>query len=233
MTAERLAVSELKKIGLVEKNVVSGYTDGERKNIIASFSSESDFLDDRWVIDKKEADMNYPAAVREIRFDSFPDVVKQEIKDWVLNQMMRGKKLKGISGRLSVLKGFFGSITIPISKVSAVDIMKYYDDVMQDDTCVNTKNRKWNALRNFFEDTGCDKQAELMSTYIIPKTQRRKIFSKYIPKEVAAKLDLYFKDEYIPTAYRCIYWIMRLYPSRVEEIVSIKKDALVSVGEGV
>ena len=232
MTAE-LAVSDLKTIGLVEKKVASRYTDEEREKILLSFSSVSEFMDDNWVIDKKEVDMNFPQAVRTINFEEFPNAAKPELKDWALNQMMEGKKLKGISGRLSVLKGFFGNITVPVSNVSAVDIMKFYDDVMQDDTCANTKIGKWNILRNFFDEIGCDKQVEMMCSYILPNLSKRKIYSKYIPEEVAAKLDVYFKDEYIPTAYRCIYWIMRLYPTRVEEVVSIKKNALVSVGEGV
>ena len=233
MTAEKLAVSDLKTIGLVEKKVASGYTDEEREKILLSFSSVSEFMDDNWVIDKKEVDMNFPQAVRTINFEEFPNAAKPELKDWALNQMMEGKKLKGISGRLSVLKDFFGSITVPVSKVSAVDIMKFYDDVMQDDTCANTKIGKWNILRNFFDEIGCDKQVEMMCSYILPNLSKRKISSKYIPEEVAAKIDVYFKDEFIPTAYRCIYWIMRLYPTRVEEVVSIKKDALVLVGEGV
>ena len=82
MTAEKLAVSDLKTIGLVEKNVASGYTDEEREKIISSFSSVSEFMDDNWVIDKKEVDMNFPQAVRTINFEEFPNAAKPELKDW-------------------------------------------------------------------------------------------------------------------------------------------------------
>ena len=43
---------------------------------------------------------------------------------------------------------------------------------------------------------------------------------------MAKKLDCVFQHEEIPVYLRCIYWILRLIPSRIGEVLGMKIDCL-------
>jgi len=49
---------------------------------------------------------------------------------------------------------------------------------------------------------------------------------KYIPESIIAQLDAAFRDEDIPVHIRCAYWILRLIPSRINEVLAMKIDCL-------
>ncbi len=233
VTEGNVAFKELQKIGLVEKGVLySEYKETQREPLLAGYSTSSKFVDDEWIIDKKENEMNFSKAVRTIKFSSFPPVLRDEIKDWTLSRLLEGRKLKGISANLNDLKCFFSTIKGKhIYEVEAKDILLFYDRLLSSDISDSTISRRWNVLLNFFRDMGCDKQAEIMLTYIVPKWEKRKVADKYIPTEAAARMDAIFTGTQIPLTYRCIYWTMRLFPNRVEEVVSIHTDALVKTGD--
>lgn len=49
---------------------------------------------------------------------------------------------------------------------------------------------------------------------------------EYIPDHVAKQLDRIFMDDSIPVHLRTVYWILRLIPSRIGEILGMKIDCL-------
>ena len=231
-TDSNTALEKLKDIGLVDKSFnFLQYSDEERRTTLASFSSTADFYDDNWFIDYKEPEMNFTDYTRTLKFGDLPVVLQSEIKDWVLYRMQSGKKLKGISSSLNDLKFFLKSNNRHVYSISRRNILQFYDELMARNLSDSTVVRRWNVLRNFFIDMECERQACYMETYILPKAGQQKKADKYIPEDVAKKLDDLFMGEEIPLAYKAIYWSLRLYPNRIEEVVSIKKDALVRVSD--
>jgi integrase len=61
---------------------------------------------------------------------------------------------------------------------------------------------------------------------ISPFYEQRKFDGKYISESVAVKLDNVFKNEEIALHTRCIYWLLRLIPSRIGEILGMRIDCL-------
>ena len=53
-----------------------------------------------------------------------------------------------------------------------------------------------------------------------------KLDYKYIPDEVADGLDRVFRKEDIELHLKCIYWLLRLIPSRISEILGMKIDCI-------
>ncbi len=61
---------------------------------------------------------------------------------------------------------------------------------------------------------------------ISPYCRQRRFDEKYIPESVALQLDAVFKRNEIDLHLRCAYWLLRLIPSRVGEIVGMSIDCL-------
>lgn len=53
---------------------------------------------------------------------------------------------------------------------------------------------------------------------------------KYIPDKIITKMDRAFEDEEIPVYLRCIYWVLRLIPSRINEVLGMRIECLKPYG---
>ena len=65
---------------------------------------------------------------------------------------------------------------------------------------------------------------EKYTTEVFP--DERRVEAKYIPEEVAKSMDVEFLKEYIPLAFRLIYWLLRLIPNRITEVLSMKMNCV-------
>ena len=233
ITKGNLALDDLKQIGLADKGIGrSEYTLSQRQKILSHYSTTAKYNDDEWFIDKKESAMNYTENTRTLSFGGFPNNAKDYIKDWVLDLIQSGRKLKGIQSKIAAIELPFNIIgDVPVERISARDIMRFYDTLIGKNLGISTSNNYWNTFKIFFEDMGFDKQAALMSTYILPRPEHRKCKKKYIPEEAIKQLDVLFISDELPLTYRCIYWTLRLFPNRLEEVLSIPINALKKVSE--
>ena len=63
-----------------------------------------------------------------------------------------------------------------------------------------------------------------------PYEAKQLVDQKYIPEYVAKHLDRVFLQEDIPLTMRCIYWLLRLIPLRISEILGMKIDCIKPFG---
>ena len=61
---------------------------------------------------------------------------------------------------------------------------------------------------------------------VSPYCRQRKYDEKYIPEDIANQLDHIFKKDEIDLYLRCVYWILRLIPSRISEVVGMPIECL-------
>lgn len=224
--ASTVAEESLRKIGLV-KGAVWNREDEEHHRLLCDYSSVSVFSDDKWFIDKKESWMNHPDAVRRIRFDGIDRDVKDWVKEWTIEQLLSGRKLKGIQSSLSDIKNCLQLVPGKgADELDRRDILKIYDVLFSGKKSTTASVSKWNNLKNSFADTDCTEQQAMMAGYNIPCQRRKKSKEKLIPEAAVKQLDIVFKSERIPLTYRCIYWTLRLIPNRIEEVCSIIPTAL-------
>lgn len=227
------AVQSLGSIGLSRQSAVLISAEDQKRRFIGDFSSVSAFDDDKWVIDKKETEINLPPDVRTMRFTGLHEAVKDDCKEWTLDQLLIGRKIKGI--KRSVCDIIYCLKIIDVSEgtgsITERDILKIYDKLFDGGMRAATAVSKWNSLKGFFAHMRYKKQARIMEGYVLPQVTHGKIRDKYIPDEAAAVLDDMFMTDQIPLVHRAIYWCMRLWPNRIEEIVSMKKDCLKKISE--
>lgn len=226
------AARELQSIGFVKGSAWDDRTDSQRRALLTDYSSVSVFSDDRWFIDKKETHMNFPASVRTLNFEEIDPAIKLTAKDWALDQLFSGRKIKGINSSLSYIKACLRLVKGKDAyQIDAMDILRIHDKLFDGNRTVATAAAKWNTLKNFFTTMDCTEQAGRMEGYVIPKVIKKKCAEKLIPDSTAAQMDIVFMSEQIPLTYRCIYWTFRLFPNRIEEVCSMRKDALKPLSE--
>ena len=61
---------------------------------------------------------------------------------------------------------------------------------------------------------------------ISPFSRQMKVDDKYIPESVTLQLDGIFKQDEIALHLRCAYWLIRLIPSRISEVLGTNIDCL-------
>lgn len=229
--ASTAAAKMLTEIGLV-KGAAWDRGDDRLRALVSDYSSVSIYSDDVWFIDKKEMEMNFPPTIRKLHFEKIDIAVKETVKDWALDQLLFGRKLKGIQSSLADINSCLSMVSgKDADRLDARDIMSIYDSLFDGKKSVATSVAKWKNLKFFFTTMGCDDQAGKMAGYVIPDVPRVMSADRYIPEAVATQMDIIFMGEEIPLTYRCIYWMIRLIPNRIEEICSMKKYAVKQLTE--
>lgn len=232
VSASTAAVKKLQAIGLVKGAAWDDRTDSQRRALLTDYSSVSVFSDDRWFIDKKEAHMNFPESVRTLKFEEIDPAIKLTAKDWTLDQLFLGRKIKGINSSLSSIKACLRLVKgKDAHQIDSMDIMRIHDALFNGKTSAATAVAKWSILRHFFETMNCSEQAARMYGYVLPEVIRKKSADKLIPDSTATQMDIVFMSEEIPLTYRCIYWTLRLFPNRIEEVCSMVPQALKELSE--
>lgn len=90
-----------------------------------------------------------------------------------------------------------------------------------------TRNGIWGAVSQFLNRmNGYDGMQLKNPFYGNPYEAKQLIDQKYIPDYVAKQLDQVFMCEDIPITMRCIYWLLRLIPSRISEILGMKIECI-------
>lgn len=228
------AVQSLGTIGLSRRSAALIAAEDQKRWAVSEFSSLSVYDDDEWVIDKKETQMNFPRAQRTLRFTGLPDAVKEDCRDWTLDQLLIGRNIKGVKASLCAVIYCLRIIDVSggIWSITERDILALHDKLFDGSRKVATAIAKWNNLKNFFKHMRYGNLVRIMEGYVLPSVVQKKRRDKYIPEEVTQVLDdMFIGDDQIPLVHRAIYWCMRLYPNRIEEIVSMKKDCLKKISE--
>ena len=209
----------------------------EAQIMLDQFTSVSDFFDTNWFIDKKEINKNIPRYLRNINFKPFWGETAATVKMWVLRSLILDQTIETIQGKLNRITSFrncFDEI-ISFSYIDKQEIMEFYEAVFDDvetDSNLKWAISKWNTVKYFFQEMGYQYQYKIMNKYVIPKTPDiTRNEEKYIPEEVIAQIDPFMMNGTIPNMIRCIYWILRLIPSRISEVLSMKRNCLKQLTE--
>lgn len=207
----------------------------EAEKILSSYSTKSTYDDQTWVIDKINLDQNITDKLRSIYFGKFKsDVMLSEAKDWAIMLLMKRRDNRSITLLLSSLRKLIESIqsnAISFCEVSAVDILNYYNYLFNTtEFGVKSRLESWFNVQNFFKEMEFESQYLTMKKYILPGfPDKRKVPGKLIPEEIVAQLDFHLKTMDLPHAYRTIYWILRLIPNRIGEVLSMSNKCLKAI----
>jgi site-specific recombinase XerD len=188
------------------------------------------FEDAVWVCDNR---VRYPYGGNHIvtlYFASIPPDCRDLVKFYAILRLLSGitaRTVKTDLCGLAVYCAFLKAQSINLADVNAHTAGQFRRHLDSRGFAVSTKKRAWSnvnilheSMKNF--DGMAFKNPFLKNPY--PAHEKKD--GKYIPEYVIEQLDRAFFDESVQLEIRALYWVLRLIPSRISELLSIKIDCL-------
>ncbi len=202
--------------------------------VLTNYSTYSNYKDNKWILDKREINQNKTLSHKTIYFSSLSNEgLIFESKEWASKLIIRKYAVRTISlyiHHLSKLTKYIDVNSIyTFTKVTQIEISQLHHFLfLECQNEVKTNVETWVRVKQFFKEMDMFKQYYMMEKFIIPKYKNvKKNNEKYIPDYVTNQLDILFKkNDNIPLAHKTIYWILRLLPNRITEVVSMTNDCL-------
>ncbi|BDZ31845.1 tyrosine-type recombinase/integrase [Lactiplantibacillus sp. WILCCON 0030] len=201
------------------------------KRTISSFG-EFSFSDDSWYYSELHGGSAMKGTCT-ITFHKVPLIYRDTVKYYALlnpgNPGTTQKKVLKIADFLIMLSEKFEKISIQCVSYRHVNAYEQY--LMLSDDSWNTKSFSYSAIQDFFIKIAdlVESPFELPVKQINPFRQTRRFAEeKYIPKSATKKLDTFFQSNSVvmPVAFRLLYWMLRSFPNRVNEVLSMKVDCI-------
>lgn len=197
-------------------------------DFMVSLSDDISFDSDTWICEKRRQNPAQLLSKVAIYFAKIPARYKEMVKYYVLIRLLEGKGVSTVRGdvcNVAVFLNFRGDTPRPEISVLTASRFKEYLDAKGYGEC--TRNGIWSDVRQFLNCmNGYDGVPLRNPFYDNPYEPKQLIDQKYIPKYVANQLDRVFMKEDIPITMRCIYWLLRLIPSRISEVLGMKIDCI-------
>lgn len=207
---------------------------------LETYSSVAQFEENTWVLDKFKI-KGLRLSVCTIYFNNIPDPYIEISKYFVLQRLSKRISVRTVNVQITNLKRFWNFLMSEFPNIELCNIDKRvilaYQDYLEKDTKVkkSTKECYWTAISVFFKEMSCYTATppNIVSSYnpFMRTAQDRLLASKYIPLDVINQLDKVFYNENIPLSTRTCYWICRLIPSRINEVLTIPIECIRQYGD--
>lgn len=209
-------------------------TKEEADKKLKEYSSVSKFDDDVWLIDKIGQDKNILDRDRRIIFKKFFGCnYKDELKLWAIILLLKRRSVKTIAKSVndfSKINSYVNKELSSLKNVSESSLIMLHNNLFID--CYYRYNREiWQHMMLFFKDMKFNKPYRIMSKFVLEPQNYTSEKSRYIADELITKLDLRMKDENLPLAFQTVYWILRLIPNRITEVLSMTDKCLKQINE--
>jgi len=194
------------------------------RDFIHSLSNDISFESDTWICEKRLKNQAQHLSKITIYFSKVPAQYKEMVKYYAAIRLLEGKGVStvcGDIGNVAVFLNFMGNI--PLSEISVLTVSRFKE-------CLDAKEYSECSRSNFWSDVGTflgrmngfDGMTLKNPFYDNPYQSKRLVDQKYIPEYVSKQLDKVFLQKDIPLTMQCIYWLLRLIPSRISEILGMK-----------
>ena len=220
---------------LPQASIKENYDEMKKARYMAflkELGSNINFEDDIWCCDKRVRSFAEPIHSKHIYFTIIPREYKELAKYFVILRLLNGITVNGVKTGLTNLASFFKFLSVqcnslPVNKCDIRVALKFKIHLDDADYADSTKNSIWFNISTFFRTINGFGGVSFKNTFADnPFAGYKKLDYKYIPADVVEKLDAVFKEEAIDLHIKCIYWILRLIPSRVNEVLAMKIDCL-------
>ena len=189
------------------------------------------FEDDTWVCDKR---IRYPYEYLNtvtLYFSPVPEGYRELIRYYVIIRLLGGITVRALKTDICGLAAYCTFLTEQgISELSAVNVHTAYlfrQRLDKQGYAGSTKSRIWSNVGTLHEIMrGGDGMALKNPFRKNPYLSHEKKDAKFISDFVAEQLDRVFFDGDISLETRAAYWILRLIPSRISEVLSMRFDCL-------
>ncbi|PKM68776.1 MAG: hypothetical protein CVU95_01430 [Firmicutes bacterium HGW-Firmicutes-2] len=205
---------------------------GRYIELLQAFGSDIHFDDDTWVCDKRRRNNTDPANYMNIYFASIPYAYKNLVKYYGIIRLLQGNTVRTVRTSIGkivpftqFLKENYSAPLLSACNISIAIRFKEYLDGSK--MAESTKKSIWLQTSSLLRTMDGFEGRTIKNPFTAnPYIQKMKLDYKYIPESIACKLDEVFKREEIELHLRCVYWILRLIPSRISEVLAMKIDCV-------
>lgn len=198
------------------------------RDFLRSLSDDISFEDDIWRCEKRLKNVSHNRTHVSISFRKVPEKYKEMVKYFALIRLINGVSVYTMICRTRNIGIFLRFLDgAELSEIDVFTASRFKTFLDSENYTERTRYTIWQAIGIFLSAmNGYDgvsfRNPFYKNYYEIGGT----LNYKYIPDNVAKQLDRTFMDESIPLHLRAVYWILRLIPSRISEILGMKIDCL-------
>lgn len=190
------------------------------------------FCEDKWLCSNLRRSPAEKSCSFTLYFGRIPLPYRESVKYFATISLIRGKKISTVKAYIQDLIRFFdfwlnNKGALSLSNCSEYDAANFYRYLENGTLAESTRIGVWSSLSIFFETmNGSDGTKSKNPFCLSPYCRQTRFDTKYIPESVARQLDVVFKNNEILLHLRCVYWLLRLIPSRIGEILGMQIDCL-------
>lgn len=209
----------------------------EYEQFLQEIGTNINFDDNTWICDKRircPADRNWRIT---LNFSAIPINYLEIVKYYAIIQLMKKRTVPGVVTTTFAIRKFLEFLNSNFPKTAIekcnFSIAASYKNFLDNKGVQQvTKKGRWACVNAFFRDMNGWNGVKYQNPFSEnPYFLQRKYDVKYIPNDITKQLDSAFYNKDIFLHLRCIYWILRLIPSRINEVLAMKIDCLKAYGD--
>ena len=198
------------------------------RDFLDSLSDSISFDSDKWICEKRLKNQSQLLSKVTIYFSMVPGQYKEMVKYFALIRLVEGKSVGTVCGDVGNIAIFLRFMAdVPLSEIQVTTASRFKEYLDGKSYSESTRSSIWSDVSVFLRRMSDFEKMNLMNPfYNKPYQAKQLVDQKYIPEYVAKQLDWIFMEEDIPITMRCIYWLLRLIPSRISEILGMKIECI-------
>lgn len=199
---------------------------------VGNLGADVCFSTDKWVCDRLRRAPAEKTNMYTLYFSKIPTTYRETVKYFSAISLIRGKSIATAKTYVDDLIRFFDfwivrKGSVPLYLCDEFTAAEFYQYLEERRLAEATNIGVWSSVNTFFKTmNGWDNKVLKNPFSISPYCRQKRFDEKYIPESVALQLDAIFKRDEIDLPLRCAYWLLRLIPSRIGEIVGMRIDCL-------
>ena len=212
--------------------IVEAYEESQKARYIEflnDLGSDIHFEANTWICDKRIRSFAEERVYVTLYFSSIPAQYRSVVKYYAIIQILNGKGVRSAKGRVLSLVTFLNFLPkgMDLAQVDLTTAMQYKAFLDDSNYKESTQFVRWSSVSTFFKTMDGWNGKRLKNPFAEnPYDSNHRLDYKYIPDLVSGQLDAAFMREEMDLTIRCIYWILRLIPSRISEVNGMKIDCL-------
>ena len=212
------------------KQAYSEYEKSRYHDFLAALSDSLRFEDDIWVCEKRLRGAHERLRNVSIYFSKIPGEYKAMAKYFAVIRLLQGVSISSICHDIQYISKFLRFLQDEDERLDQVNVLtasrfkKFLDG---EGLAEKTRAGIWNAAKKFLSQMNGYDGISLKNPFGSRVYDYENLHDyKYIPDYVAKQLDRVFMSDSIALHLRCVYWLLRLIPSRISEILGMKIDCV-------
>jgi len=202
------------------------------RDFLNQVGKDVEFESERWVCDAYLRNPSDYMSKVTISFKTTPERYKEMMKYFAIIRLLNGIHPVGIKGMVNGAARFLeysikNGVDFNLEHLTPSTASQYkshLDELMLSEA---SKSSLWQSVHVFLKEMNGFENTTLKNPFVInPYMEGKRHAYKYIPEDVLKRLDQVFYSEEIELKFRLVYWLLRLIPSRISEILGMKIDCL-------